>query len=117
MPLKTAPPSNPAGFTQQFGTTLGSSQNDLGAYGYVIDLSTGSRVNGVTVTATCTAGNCANNITAITSNNPNAATAGGDANSPGYFNMGGLSRGTSFTRSASPRSRLASASSMAARSP
>src|SRR5581483_1315465 len=96
MPLKTAPPSNSAGFTPVAAGVAGSTQNDIGAFGYVVDVATGTRVNGVTVTATCSAGNCANNITAITSNNPNAGGAP-DANSPGYFSMGGLSRGTQYT--------------------
>ncbi len=96
MPLKTAPPSNPAGFTPSSAGVAGSTQNDIGAFGYVVDVATGSRVNGVTVTATCSAGNCANNITAITTNNPNVGGAP-DSGSPGYFAMGGLSRGTSYT--------------------
>jgi hypothetical protein len=97
MPLKTAPPSNPAGFVPPTVNQPGSQQNDIGAFGYVIDITTGNPVNGVTVTATCTAGNCANNITAVTSNNPNSGGAGGDAGAPGYFAMGGLTRGVPYT--------------------
>src|SRR5207302_8517843 len=91
-----APPSNPAGFTPVSASVAGSTQNDVGVFGYVVDVATGSRVNGVTVTATCAAGDCASYISAITGNNPNG---GGplDAGSAGYFSMGGLSRGAQYT--------------------
>ncbi len=99
MPLKRAPNSNPAGFTNTVvgpgGTvTPGSTQNDIGAFGYVIDITTGQLVNGVTVTAVCTSGNCANNISAVTSAPPNPQPAGQTA---GYFQMGGLTRGVPYT--------------------
>ncbi len=95
MPLKSAPPSNPAGFTPTGPGVAGSTQNDIGVYGFVIDVATGQPVNGVTVTATCTAGNCANNITAVTSAPPAPQPPG--APTAGYFFMGGLSRGTPYT--------------------
>ncbi|HLH24474.1 MAG TPA: hypothetical protein VK066_18280 [Chloroflexota bacterium] len=100
MPLKRAPSGNPAGFNGGIipaggGTaTQTSVDNDIGAFGFVIDLTTGLPVNGVTVTATCTSGNCANNISAVTSQptnvQPNGATTG-------YYQLGGLTRGTQYT--------------------
>jgi len=100
MPLKRAPNSNPAGFTNTTstgtgGNNTGSTQNDIGAFGYVIDLTTGVAVNGVTVTATCTQGNCANNISAVSTNPTTAPPAG--APTAGYYSLGGLTRGAAYT--------------------
>jgi hypothetical protein len=89
MPLKTAPPSDPAGFAPL------SVNNDIGVFGYIVDLTTGQPVNGVVVDATCPASSCANNVQAMTLNNQNPN--GPDAGSPGYFFMGGLSRNTAYT--------------------
>ncbi len=100
MPLKRAPTGNPAGFnggilTGGGGTaTQTSVDNDIGAFGFVIDLVTGLPVNGVTVTATCTSGNCANNISAVTSQPPNVQPNGATT---GYYQLGGLTRGTGYT--------------------
>jgi hypothetical protein len=101
MPLKRAPSGNPAGFNGGIVATVGSAgtqtsvDNDIGGFGVVIDLTTGALVNGVTVTATCTSGNCANNISAVTASPPNPQPAGGPT--AGYYQMGGLTRGTQYT--------------------
>ena len=100
MPLKRAPSGNPAGFNGGIipaggGTaTQTSVDNDLGAFGFVIDLTTGLPVNGVTVTAACTSGNCANNISAVTAQPTNIQPSGATT---GYYQLGGLTRGTQYT--------------------